>query len=325
MSRHYLLPEKGNFYKANLHCHSTFSDGRLTVEQLKEAYMAQGYSIIAFTDHNTLVPHNELSDENFLSITGVEIDYNDYNDEKYPKGWAQIPVYHINFFSKDKDRNEFIPFERVYSFDAVQKTIDDANKAGFLCQYNHPRWSYQTIRDFENLRGLFGFEIFNFGCETEMHNGWGDYEYDHYMRCGGKAAAVATDDTHFFCQDFNSPYTDCFGGYTMIKAPSLKYEDVMGAMERMECYASTGAEIYSLYLDDNEEGQPVKLHIECSPCHSVSVLSDVRETRIIRSFKDDITVVDVELKPDYNSFRVECMTLDHKRAFSRGFFREEFN
>ena len=30
----YLLPENGNFYKANLHCHSTFSDGKWTPEEL---------------------------------------------------------------------------------------------------------------------------------------------------------------------------------------------------------------------------------------------------------------------------------------------------
>ena len=32
----FLLPESGNYYKANLHCHSTYSDGRLTPEELKE-------------------------------------------------------------------------------------------------------------------------------------------------------------------------------------------------------------------------------------------------------------------------------------------------
>jgi len=41
--RKYLLPESGNFYKANLHCHSTLSDGNLTPEQLKKAYMDKGY------------------------------------------------------------------------------------------------------------------------------------------------------------------------------------------------------------------------------------------------------------------------------------------
>jgi len=41
----YLLPESGNFYKANLHCHSTFSDGKHTPEEIKKAYMDKGYSI----------------------------------------------------------------------------------------------------------------------------------------------------------------------------------------------------------------------------------------------------------------------------------------
>ena len=40
--RHYLLPEGGNFYKANLHTHSIYSDGARTVEEIKRDYMAHG-------------------------------------------------------------------------------------------------------------------------------------------------------------------------------------------------------------------------------------------------------------------------------------------
>ena len=36
----YLLPENGNFYKANLHCHTTVSDGNWTPEEVKKNYMA---------------------------------------------------------------------------------------------------------------------------------------------------------------------------------------------------------------------------------------------------------------------------------------------
>ena len=43
----YLLPEKGKFYKANLHSHSTVSDGHWTPEEMKQRYMEKGYSIIA--------------------------------------------------------------------------------------------------------------------------------------------------------------------------------------------------------------------------------------------------------------------------------------
>ena len=32
----YLLPQNGSFYKANLHCHSTVSDGRWSPEEIKK-------------------------------------------------------------------------------------------------------------------------------------------------------------------------------------------------------------------------------------------------------------------------------------------------
>ena len=66
----YLIPQNGRFYKANLHTHSTVSDGHLTPEEIKRVYMENGYSIVAFTDHEILLPHNELTDENFLAVTG---------------------------------------------------------------------------------------------------------------------------------------------------------------------------------------------------------------------------------------------------------------
>ncbi len=53
MKKH-LIPENGYFYKANLHCHTTISDGNKTPEQ------DMGYSIVAYTDHDILIPHNEL-------------------------------------------------------------------------------------------------------------------------------------------------------------------------------------------------------------------------------------------------------------------------
>ena len=72
--RKYLLPENGNYYKANLHCHSTISDGGLTPKQIKEIYMSRGYSIVAYTDHQLFVRHNDLTDENFLALNGYEAD-----------------------------------------------------------------------------------------------------------------------------------------------------------------------------------------------------------------------------------------------------------
>ena len=72
--RKYLLSKDKNAYKANLHSHSTCSDGDFSPEELKELYKAQGYSIVAFTDHDVFLQHNDLTDENFLALNGYEID-----------------------------------------------------------------------------------------------------------------------------------------------------------------------------------------------------------------------------------------------------------
>ena len=73
--RQYLLPKEGQFYKANLHCHTTVSDGDFSPAQIKEFYKSHGYDAVAFTDHQGCIPHPELNDENFVALTGIEIAY----------------------------------------------------------------------------------------------------------------------------------------------------------------------------------------------------------------------------------------------------------
>ena len=68
----YLIPNTKQ-YKANLHCHTVHSDGWKTPEVLKKEYMERGYSIIAFTDHEYIVNHQHLNDDNFIAIIFFEI------------------------------------------------------------------------------------------------------------------------------------------------------------------------------------------------------------------------------------------------------------
>ena len=79
----YLIPETGKFYKANLHCHSTVSDGKLSPAELKKIYMEKGYSIIAYTDHDVMLPHFELQEENFLPLTGFEMEFNEWGKNDF--------------------------------------------------------------------------------------------------------------------------------------------------------------------------------------------------------------------------------------------------
>ena len=100
----YLLPYEGNFYKANLHCHTTVSDGNMTPQDVKDEYTAHGYSIVAFTDHDVLIPHMDLNDEGFLALNGFEMEA--YVGEEYD---PMQKCAHFCFVALEQDNVE-MPF-----------------------------------------------------------------------------------------------------------------------------------------------------------------------------------------------------------------------
>jgi hypothetical protein len=306
--KQYLLPADRRQYKANLHCHSTFSDGRFDVATLKKHYVDRGYSVVAFSDHNCLVPHPELRSDDFVPLTAIEVDVNG------PKGHT----YHLNFFSPDKDRSVFPAIERVYGTEGINRIIKICNDAGFLCQYNHPRWSFQTPDEFIGLEGLWGFEVFNTGCEVDMIDGWGDYEYEVMCRDGKcKPVATATDDNHNGCRDIASPYNDSFGGWTMIFAPELSYDAIFEAMKRGDCYASTGPEIRELYAEDG------KVVVKCSPAQSIFIRFETRRSDKRRSHGDELEGAEFDIGGSYDHFRIEVKDSHGNKALTRAYRFDE--
>ena len=88
-----LFPEKGRFYKANLHNHTVFSDGNETPEEIKEIYRKQGYQIVAYTDHDVMIPHSELTDSEFLALTGVEYEFTEEQPSFYAMYYFNSSLY----------------------------------------------------------------------------------------------------------------------------------------------------------------------------------------------------------------------------------------
>ncbi len=316
MSRKYLLPQNTKQYKANLHCHSTLSDGKHTVEELKSLYMAQGYSIIAYSDHNVMIPHTELKNDYFLPITAIEI-----NLDIPEVDWTHAKTYHLNFFSKDEYRTDFVPFDREYSRENANKLLASASENGFLTQYNHPRWSLQDSNDFFCLDNLWSFEIFNTGCELEMINGWADYEYESTLRVfadHGKNLPVptATDDNHNWQPD-DSPYCDSCLGWSMICAERLEYDAVLCAMEQKNIYASTGPEIRELYSEDG------KITVKTSPCCTVAILTSGRPTSVLQAHTDELTETTLAIPHGVHWIRIQVGDKQGRKAFTRAYYISE--
>ncbi|MBQ8885639.1 MAG: PHP domain-containing protein [Clostridia bacterium] len=312
--RKYLLPEGGRFYKANLHMHTTVSDGKYTPEETKSVFMAQGYSIVAFSDHFRLVPHNELTDENFLAITAMEVGIDNGPWSRHMK------TYHFGLISRKAEQSEYTWVDFPYSVEGANGLIEKFNREGFLVVYNHPVWSLQDYEDYSGLKGLWGVEVHNTLGELE-NLGENDRPLVDLLRRGQRVVPLATDDAHTPAQ--------CFRGFTMVKAERLEYETVIAAYERGDFYSSEGPEIYELFV----EGE--RVYVRCSPVKEISFATDRRHGEVLfakdgellteasfslREMMEDLALKDIPWEPH---FRLVLTDQNGKRAWTRAYFKED--
>ncbi len=267
-----LLPENG-YYKANLHCHTTLSDGELTPEETKRAYMAKGYSIVAFSDHRNYQWHKELDGDRFLALAATEVDLTQ-NDPGLD--WPRKKTYHLNLVDTDPTQNAEakranplpdFPYEDLESLNAY---IARMSGLGFLVSYNHPYWSLQTVEDYAGLKGLFAMEIYNHGCELDGLYGFHPQAYDEMLRAGQRLGALATDDNHDR-YPLGDPMNDSFGGYVHIAAERLDYQSVIAALKAGRFYWSTGPELRGVSIRDNV------LTVNTSPAEMIFVIQEGRD------------------------------------------------
>ena len=273
MKKH-VFPEGNNFYKANLHCHTTFSDGVLTPEQVKELYKANGYSIVAYTDHDNYCYHGELNDESFLALGGYEVGFDMAGD------YGQIQrVCHLNAIARDPINCNPLPYCDKYTtgwgkqkfmcdsygVDNIQRAINELKARGFIMILNHPVWSNMPMEDVMALDGLMAMEVFNSGSFYYWHHACGNMAYYEYRLKNGKPiGAVMADDNHDGrVTKGGKPAQGCetCKAWTMICAPDLKYASVMKAFDQGHFYASRGPEIKALYFKEDKlilESSPIK-------------------------------------------------------------------
>lgn len=299
----HLLPQT-KYFKANLHTHTTISDGKLSPQEVKQAYKAQGYNIICLTDHNVIVDHSDMNDPDFLMLTGMELNVN-ASDKSAVGG----QTYHLNLISK-KPNNLWSPakvFRRYpgsaeyedkmqcenmdlqcnpYSINAM---IEKANEKGFLVMYNHPTWSCQSYPDYASLKGLWGLELRNTECCLLGHNENNFRVYKDLLTLGKKVYPIGADDMH-------SP--KAIGkSWIMLGASALNYENVIDALEKGDFYMSCGPEITSLSVENNI------LKVTCSDAKQINIESQGRLAKSV--FAENSTLREAEFQLD--SFFTETM------------------
>lgn len=316
-----LLPDNMTYYRANLHCHCTVSDGWKTPEEVKAFYMAHGYSIVAYTDHEKFVPHNELTDENFLALNAYEVGVSpDWVD------WHIRKTCHICLIAPDPDRIDPVPEtgDRVYTGEWVSDFMKRARDEGFYVTYNHPTWSLESYPEYINYHNMHAMEIVNFGCVIV---GWDDdngHCYEDMLRGGERIFCIATDDNHNNMPD-DSPNCDSFGGYTMIASPSLEYGAVIDALKQGMFYASSGTsthvgpQIHGLTFEDGV------VTIKTSEVRDIFYMTDSRSCSLTRAKEGEtIHEASFNVRDDEKWFRLVVVDREGYKAYTNAYFPDTF-
>ena len=333
-----LIDPKQNSYKANLHTHSDISDGQFPPEEIKRMYVAQGYSIIAYTDHDVFLQHNDLTDESFLALNGYEMEVNQAKSQDVPP--SKTKTCHMCLIALDPDKvtpvcwhrekylfrnavnhraevqnDESQPdYERVYSGQGISEMMTMGRENGFFVTYNHPGWSLERYNDYTAYNGMHAMEIINNECLAMGYNDRNEKVYDDMLDFGKRIYCIATDDCH--------GAKGMFGGATVIKADKLEYKAITDALVSGNFYATEGPEIKSLYVEDG------KVYVETSAVSSIRLNTGARLAKIVRNGNGTLVtkaVFELPQDKELTYIRVTATDTCGKCAYSNAYFMDEIN
>ncbi|OGV62695.1 MAG: hypothetical protein A3K19_13605 [Lentisphaerae bacterium RIFOXYB12_FULL_65_16] len=232
--QHFWLGD-GNWYKGNLHTHTTQSDGAATPDDMMACYRKAGYDFLALSDHNRLT-RVTAAPAGLLLIPGEEVS----------AGIAEMGG-EFHFVAVNL-REQINPRE----FGTPQAIIDAVRAQGGEVVIAHPFWSALTIRDLLPLRDYLGIEIYNSSCFYSIGKGHSLVQWDDLLIRGCRVLGFAHDDAHYHFNDHRP--NDAAVAYIMVKATALTVDGIMAALRAGEFYAcsgpGTGPEIKDFYLED---------------------------------------------------------------------------
>ena len=297
----------GNWYKGNLHCHTTKSDGGLSPDEVINWYSNHGYSFLSITDHNRVTKPTPKQ-SNFLMIPGIEL-----------TSHGGVMEYHVIGIGVNE-----MP---IGPFHHPQETINSINALGGYSIIAHPYWHDLQLDDLLSIRGHLGIEIFNTSCWVEIKKGKSLVHWDALLRRGPSLWGFASDDAHFKIPDFG-------GGWIMVKSENLDQNSILESIRLGNFYSSMGPEFFDISIEKN------LLHVRCSPVRSIYVLGQYYYSPVSVNAWDDqpgdsgisqlllpettgkaITQATFKLDPRQEFLRVEITDFYGRSAWSNPYFK----
>lgn len=335
--RKVLLDSNKNFYKGNMHCHSSLSDGYFTPEELKEIYKQKGYSFLALTDHEHFNDNSYLDDEDFITLTSAEFAIKQFPEQSTLKNF-DMKVCHLNLYAKEqgndytfcynsiadhfsaKERKGLInrpsnEYDRVYGHEGISRLIKEAGEHGFFVCYNHPRWSLENYLDYSGYEGLWGVEIYN---HANAVGGLYDYDInvlDDMLRDGKRVFASCGDDNHNSREATRQ--LESGGASVWVNAESLTYGNIVDGLLSGNFYTSMAPIIYELYVEDGW------VHIRCSDAKRITYSTRGRRSVAVNAAEGHINEAMFEIRDTDGYFRIDVIDENGLRANTQAYFIDE--
>lgn len=214
--------------KANLHTHTTNSDGAIAPQEVIKRYSEKGYGVLALTDHrqvHKIAPYDPMG---MILIQGAEL---------HPLNAARGNSWHLVALDLPE---EFSHVDAAAEGLTAQQVVDLVAAAGGITAMAHPYWCGYGSEVVKQVKGCFAVEIYNTECRG-VNREYSLQTWDELLFDGFRIPGIAVDDVH--------SESNLFGGWTVICARERSREAVMDALRKGEFYASQGPEFHSITLD----------------------------------------------------------------------------
>ncbi|GMG83600.1 CehA/McbA family metallohydrolase [Paralimibaculum aggregatum] len=294
----------GNFFRGNLHTHSTRSDGGLEPAEVCRRYAAEGYDFLCLSDHflgtfdYPITDTRDFRTNRFTTLAGAEI---------HSGALGNGELWHILAVGLPAD---FAPpeapgFRAVAGQESGADLAARARAAGAFVAIAHPQWYGLTLADARAIEAAHAVEIYNHGCQVECDRGDGTAILDLLLADGRRLSGCASDDAHFRGLD-----PDHFGGWVMVKAEANEPEALLEALKAGAYYSSQGPELREVAV----EGDSIR--VASSPVAHLMAVGQHSASRVVHGRA--LTVAELPLAPFRAGgwFRVVAMDSVGRRAWS---------
>ncbi len=234
--------DDGNWYKGNLHTHTTVSDGALSPQETIRTYAEEDYDFLALTDHRVVVDYGDLDPRGMTLISGCELD----------GGRGELGQdLHVVALGLDAapqlpDSSDFAEMVAAISGECE------------LCFVAHPFRSLNEASNLLGLQGYVGIEVYNATSQHACGRGSAEMVWDILLAHGQHLWGFAVDDAHFsedYCQ-----------AWVWVRSVENSGAAILEAVKAGHFYASNGPRIYDVAV----EGEQVR--VRCSPCRQIAVV-----------------------------------------------------